>query len=287
MMSLTGMATEEVALGGSPFLSSEAHRAEQRSARSLTVRPESQDRMLHQRGGDDTSSSHGVAQRNAHASLACHSPQDFVPQNALAARCHTLQHGSRQSVIREHAAEEMFARVQKASGTLEAEVGIIGILRSENSGQNSASVDDITIHRNECSTVLHGSRTGELERICAELRSTISIATRHRIESDRLTALVKRMTEDSRDTVFHHTPCSGECVPAKHAIHTVKQQDELFFMSYDKNMKLDKDLKRNALANTHGDDARGRSQTASVKMTSASSETPPLNPRSRSGRRPL
>lgn len=58
--------------------------------------------------------------------------------SAMVARCQTLQvhhdgiveHGHRQNVIREEAAEEMSAHLQKATKTLEVEVGV---LRSEKS----------------------------------------------------------------------------------------------------------------------------------------------------------
>lgn len=51
------------------------------------------------------------------------------------------------------------------------------------------------------------------------------------------------MTEDGRDTDSHHTPCSRECDAAKQSTHKLKQPDELFIMMYDKNTKLEEDLK--------------------------------------------
>lgn len=87
-----------------------------------------------------------------------------------------IEHGNRQSVIRQQAAEKMIACLQNVSRTLVAEVGI---LRSEKSEQDSASVEDITFLRSELATAWQGSHTGELERLRAESRSTISIATSH------------------------------------------------------------------------------------------------------------
>lgn len=82
------------------------------------------------------------------------------------------------------------------------------------------------------------SQNGELERIRAELRSTISIATgHHKIEVDHPASSVRKMTEESRDAVSHHTPYSGECDATRLAIQKPKLQDELFLMMYDTSTK--------------------------------------------------
>lgn len=61
------------------YNSDHVHGSAQRSARSSSVRPGSHDCVLHQRRGGDPSP-YVVAQRNARASSACRSPQDFAPR---------------------------------------------------------------------------------------------------------------------------------------------------------------------------------------------------------------
>lgn len=78
----------------------------------------------------------------------------------MGARSQTLQvqhdeiveHGNRQNVIREQAAEELIARLQQATRTLEAEVCIL----RDSSEQDATSNGDITILRSELETAWKG-----------------------------------------------------------------------------------------------------------------------------------
>lgn len=101
--------------------------------------------------------------------------------SALEARCQTLQvqHGEvvepshRANAVRERAVEETIARLQTATGTLEAEVCV---LRS-GSFERSATSNGVTaILRSTLETALRVSQSGKLERARTEVRSTTSVA---------------------------------------------------------------------------------------------------------------
>lgn len=147
----------------------------------------------------------------------------------------------------------------------------------DKSEQDVGSVGNITILRSEFATALQGSQTGEIERIRAEMRTTISFATSHKAEVHWLARLVTEVTEESRGAVSNHTRCSRERHAEKLARQELKEQDELFLMLYEKNTKLEEDLKdarwQASTLTTLEDEAKQLRQIVDERKISESAES--------------
>lgn len=136
----------------------------------------------------------------------------------------------------------------------------VSALRSESPERNTTPNGDTAILCSELEIALRGSHSGEFERACTELRSTISIAAIHKVEIARLNAFIRNMAAECRATVTHHSPFSVLRGVFSHQTGETEAQAATRFVRHDvwQECQALEGLEGGAMVSTRCDNAGGR-----------------------------